>query len=97
MPPAAGLTQLQAILVRLIEVSVGLAFVALVVVITWAGIRYLVSGGDAKGLQAATQTLTWGVVGMVFLVLAWLILKLIEAFTGVPVTTFCLGFKPYCV
>ena len=94
---AAGLNQLQAILVRLIEVSVGLAFIALVAMITWAGIRYLVSGGDPKGLQAATQTLTWAIVGMLFLVLAWLILKLIEAFTGVPVTTFCIGFKPYCV
>jgi hypothetical protein len=96
-PPAAGLPDLQDLLVRIISISVGLAFIALVVMLFYGGIRFMLSGGDAKGIQGATQTLTYAVAGIFLLVVAWLILKLITAFTGVNVTEFCIGFAPYCV
>lgn len=95
-PEPAGVNQLQGMFERIINLSVGLAFIALVIMLTVGGIRYLTSGGEKNQLQAAGQTLTWALLGMIFLVLAWLILKLVEAFTGVPVTKFCIGFPPFC-
>lgn len=93
-PPPAGIGEFQNLIIRLINISVGLAFVILTVVLVWAGIKYITSGGDTKSLQTARDTITWGLLGILFLVLGWLILKLIEAFTGVPVSSqFCIGFS----
>lgn len=88
MPPAAGLQELENLFTRIISIFVGLAFVALVIVLVYGGIRFLTSGGDPKALKAGSDTFTWALLGMLFLVIAWLILQLIEAFTGVKVTAF---------
>lgn len=91
-PDAAGLPQLQQLLQRIINLSVGLAFIALLIMLILGGIKYLTSGGEPKPLSSANNTITWAILGIIFLVLIWLILLLIEAFTGVNVTKFCLGF-----
>lgn len=91
-PGPAGLIQFQELIQRIINLSVGAAFLALTVMLVIAAIKFLTSGGEPKPLQSATQTVTWALLGILFLAIAWLILKLIEAFTGVQVTKFCLGF-----
>lgn len=80
---AAGVDFLQFLVGRVINISVAGAFVALVVVLVWAGIRFLTSGGDQKALSQASATMTWGLLGMLFLAIAWLVLQLIAAFTGI--------------
>lgn len=92
-PGPANLLQFQQIIQRLINISVYLAFFILTIVLVWAGIKFLTSAGEAKSIQAAYDIITWGLLGILFLVVSWLILKLIEVFTGVPVTQFCLGFN----
>lgn len=91
-PGPAGLLQIQELFQRVINLSVAGAFIAVLFMLIFAGIKYLTSGGEAKGIGQASQTLTWALLGVLFLVIAWLILRLVEAFTGVPVTKFCLGF-----
>lgn len=91
-PGPAGVQQLQDLIQRVISLIVGLAFIALLIMLIYSGIRFLTSGGDQKAIASASQSMTWAVLGIAFMVLAWLILKLIEAFTGVQVTRFCLGF-----
>lgn len=91
-PGPAGVLQLQQLIVRVINLSVGLAFIALIVVLVYAGIRFLTSGGDPKVLTTQANTVTWALMGILFLALAWLILKLIAVFTGVDITNFCIGF-----
>ncbi|MBI4036541.1 hypothetical protein HY386_01510 [Candidatus Daviesbacteria bacterium] len=90
-PDPAGLTQIEKIFENIISSSVALAFIALVVILVWAGMKFLTSGGEAKAIQSAQQTVTWAILGMVFLVVAWLILLLIKAFTGIDVTQFCIS------
>lgn len=92
-PDPANLVHLQQLIQRIINVSVGLAFIALTVVLVYTGILFLTSGGDQKATQNAYSSLTWALLGVLFLGLAWLILLLIKAFTGVNVTQFCLGFS----
>lgn len=96
MSGPAGLTQFQHLIQRLINLSVDLAFVALLFILLVSGIRFITSGGDPKAVGAARQGITVAIMGIAFFALAWVILKLIETFTGVPVTQFCLGFYPYC-
>lgn len=91
-PGPAGVLQLQQLIQRIIALSAGLAFMALTIMLVYAGIRYIISHGEAKNIQLAHQTATWAILGIVFLIIAWLILKLIEVFTGVNVTNFCIGF-----
>ncbi len=84
----AGLDQLGAMVGNVISVIVGLGFIAMLFMIIMAGIKYLTSGGEPKAIQSAHSTLTWAILGLFFMALAWLILLLISAFTGIDVTVF---------
>lgn len=87
-----GLEYLQTLIQKIISISVGGAFIVLVIMLTVGGIRYLTSGGEAKAVASASNTFTWALLGMLFLVLIWLFLLLIKQFTGIDVTKFCFGF-----
>lgn len=87
-PPPAGLQQIEDLFKNLISVIVGIGFIALLVMLVWAGFKYLTSGGDQKNIQAAHQVVTWAFLGIFLMALAWLILQLIKNFTGIDVTIF---------
>ncbi len=87
-PPAAGLKEIEDVFKNVISVIVGLGFIAMLVMLIMAGIKYLTSGGEPKAIQAAHNTVTWALLGVVFMAIAWLILQLIRAFTGIDVTIF---------
>ena len=87
MPPA-GLDQIEQVFSNVISVMVGLGFIAMLMLLVFAGFKYLTSGGEPKAIQAAHQTATWALLGVIFMAVAWLILQLIENFTGVKVTVF---------
>ncbi len=87
-PPAAGLTQIEDIFKNVISVIVGLGFITMLVMIVLAGIKYLTSGGEPKAVQAAHQAISWALLGIFFMAIAWLVLLLIKAFTGIDVTIF---------
>lgn len=96
MPPdaPAGIKQLEQMIVRLINVSVALGFLAMTSYVIWSGIKYLTSAGDQKALAAAHQSMTWALIGAVFLVIAWIVLLAVRSVTGVDVTKFCISFDP---
>lgn len=58
-----------------------LALVA-VGMIVLAGARLLMAGSDPKAYAAAWSTFTWAVIGLILLAVAWLIIILIQRFTG---------------
>jgi hypothetical protein len=95
--PAAGILQVQQLMTRMINISVNIAFMAMTVWLVWSAIKFFItSGGDPKALAGAWSSVTWIFMGLVFMILAWLALKLVAAFVGFDVTQFCLGFPPYC-
>lgn len=96
--PAAGITQAQELLTRMINISVTVAFMAMTVWLVWSAIKFFItSGGDPKALSQAWSSVTWIFMGLVFMVIAYLAIKLVVAFTGAPVEQYCLGFPPYCL
>lgn len=94
-PCPAGLTEIEGVIGNIISVVVGLGFVAMLVLLIWSGFKFLTSGGEPKALQSARQATTWALLGLTFMIVAWLILQLIETFTGVKVTVF--NIKTLCV
>jgi hypothetical protein len=66
----------------------GLAFFAMLVV---GGFKFITSGGDPKKMASASSTLTLAFVSVLGVIVSWLILLLIQNFTGVNVTQFKIG------
>lgn len=55
------------------------------------GFNYLTSGGDPKKTAKATSGITVAIIGIVGVIISFLIIKLIDTFTGVNVTEFKIG------
>ena len=91
-PGPAGLLQLQDLVLRVINLSAWFAFIVVTIMLVTAGVKYIISGGDAKSISQAHQTVTWALLGILMMVIAWLLLRLVQAFTGVPLTDFSLCF-----
>ncbi len=70
------------------QVVLGLAGIVLFIMLISGGFKYITAGGDPKGIEGAKKTLTYAIGGMVFLAMAFLILRFIQEFTGVDVTRF---------
>ncbi len=60
----------------LILLSVAAA-VAAVVMLIYAGFRYIVSGGDEKGVKAAKNTLIYAVIGIIIVMLSQAIVQFV--------------------
>lgn len=93
-PGPAGIPQIEYMFARVVCVTVPLGYIALLVILIIAGFKYLISGEEPKAISSAHQTVTWGILGILFLTIAWLVLLLIQNFTGVKVTEFTLSSLP---
>lgn len=75
------------IIQNIIKLLVPFAALAFLVMLTFGGFQFLLSGGDPKAAAGARSTLTFAVIGIVLVVISWLILLLVKNVTGVNVTT----------
>lgn len=83
------LCDLNPIIENIINISVSIAAVILFIMLVWGGLAYMTSGGaEPKKMQDAQNTITYAIVGIILLILAWFILWFLEIFTGVTVTKF---------
>lgn len=73
---------------NILTTVVSLAVIALFVMLTIGGFKYLTSGGDQKATASAQQTMTYAIAGIALMALAYIIFRIIETYTGVPVTNF---------
>ena len=79
----APLTGLQGIFAELVIAVIGLAGIVFFIMFIIGGFSYLTSGSNPQATEGAKKTLTYAVFGIVFIALAYLILRLISDFTGV--------------
>jgi len=82
-PGPATFKALEVIFGNILSVAFALAGFATFVMLIIGGFRYLTSTGDPKATAQARGTLTWAIVGLLFLIGAWFILRLISQFTGI--------------
>ena len=73
----------EAIFENVLAVIFSLAALAAFVMLIIGGFRYLTAAGDPKASEQARGTITWAIVGLLFLIGAWFVLRLISEFTGV--------------
>lgn len=84
----AILSDLECVFASVVEVALAFAGIILFIMLVVGGFKYITSGGDPKGVDAAKKTLTYAIGGVILLALSFLILVLIEQFTGANVTNF---------
>lgn len=53
----------------------------------FGGIKWIISGGDQKKTEEARNMITAAVVGLAIVALAWAIVKVLEQFFGLPLTS----------
>jgi hypothetical protein len=85
---------LEPLLANVISAIVSLAGLMLFIMLVIGGYNFLFAGGDQKKLEKARGTLTHAVVGLIIIVLAYLIIMTIYAFTGVKVFDFHVTIVP---
>lgn len=59
------------------------AGIVAVVMIIFAGIKFITSGGDPKQTEGARKTLTYSILGLLLVILSFAILRFIAEITGV--------------
>lgn len=84
----ANFKDLEVVFSNILGLLIPFAGIAIFVMIMIGGFKYMTSGGDPKKAAEGASTLTWAVIGLIVLVGAWFILRLISEFTGVDVTIF---------
>ena len=63
------------------------AFVAAFVLLLIGGIRWILAGGDEKAVAGARGTITAALIGLVIVLVAYAIIRLVEIFFNVSIIT----------
>jgi len=79
---------IELIIARILHIIVPLAGIILLVMIVAGGFQYITSGGEAEKAAKARKTITYAVFGLLAILLSWLIIRLLENFTGLNLTQF---------
>lgn len=88
MGDVAQISCLEPLFANVVNALIALAGVGLFVMLVVGGFNFMFSGGDQKKLDAARGTITSAIIGLVVIAVAYLILILIRAITGVDLTKF---------
>lgn len=78
----ATLEDLEVIFSNILRAAIPFAGIVLFVMLIIGGFQYLTSGGDPKKVASARNTLTFAIIGIVLVALAYLILVVISMITG---------------
>lgn len=76
---------------NILNALLGFVGAVAVIMIIYSGIKYIMSSGDAKQAESAQKTLTFAIAGLVFVLIAGILVNIIAAITGVECIT-PLGF-----
>lgn len=79
---------LEGIIAKILGLVMPIVGVLLLVTLIAGGFQYITSGGEAEQAQKAKKTLTYAFFGLIVVLGAWLIIRLLEEFTGLNLTTF---------
>lgn len=88
----AGFGDLEGLFQKVLGGIFSFGLIAVFVMLLYGGFRYLTAGGNAEANQKAGSVITYAVLGLVLMIGAWFILRLIEEFTGITITDFSIMF-----
>ncbi|MDO8570211.1 MAG: hypothetical protein Q7R97_01340 [Candidatus Daviesbacteria bacterium] len=76
---SAGINHLLGNIIQLIYAVAGIIFVFMVII---SAVQWIISGGEKEAVSKARGRLTWAVIGIVFLALAFVIISIVGKVTG---------------
>ena len=79
---------LEAVYKQILNIAISLGLLALFIMLIVGGFKLLTAAGDPKAAASAKQTMTYAVMGIALMAIAFLIFRIIEFFTGVKITIF---------
>ncbi|MBR3230819.1 hypothetical protein IKF73_02225 [Candidatus Saccharibacteria bacterium] len=77
--PVPGDSNLEGSVLNIINAIVGVLGIVAVIVIILGGIQYMTSTGDANKVKKAKDTILYGVIGLIVVILAFAIVNFIIA------------------
>ncbi|MCL5784437.1 MAG: pilin [Patescibacteria group bacterium] len=75
----AGISQVLTNVIQIIYIAAGIVFIFMVLI---SALQWIMSGGDKEAISKARGRLTYAIIGIVLLALAFLIIRLIGQITG---------------
>lgn len=78
----ATLEGLEGAFENIIGALLAVAGIVLFIILTMGGIKFITSAGDPKALESAKMTITYALIGMVLVALAYMLLVFVTDFTG---------------
>jgi hypothetical protein len=66
-----------------ITIFITAGIIAAIITIIWAGIQWTTSGGDKQKLASAKARLTWGIIGLIIILISFFIINIWGYFFGV--------------
>jgi len=79
---------IEGIVTSILHIIVPVVGVVLLLMLIVGGFQYITSGGEVEQTTKARKTLTSALLGLLVVLGAWLIIKLIEEFTGLNLHEF---------
>lgn len=79
----ARLTCLPIVLHNIVMFALIASGIVAVIFLIWAGVKFVTSGGDQKKIDAARKTITWAIIGLIIILMAFFIVSLVGYLTGV--------------
>ena len=80
-------TDIVAVVRAIIQFILVVAFVAAFIMLLIGGIRWITAGGDEKGVASARNMITAALIGLVVVLVAYAIIRLVELFFGFNIIT----------
>jgi len=76
------------ILERLIKPLPGLVVLGGLIMIILGGVKIMTGGGDTKAQSAGYSQISWGIIGVLAVPFAWVLVYIIQSFTGANLSNF---------
>ena len=81
--PTGGLSKLNEILPNIITVIITFTIAFTLLMIIWAGISWIISGGDKSKVESARKKLTYAIIGLIVTLLSFFIITIFGNLFGV--------------
>jgi Ca2+/H+ antiporter len=81
-------TDFESMFGNILGILLGVAGLAAFIMLLMGGLKYITAGGNPKNAESAKNTLTYAIGGLVLVASAYLIIRIIEEFTGVNLSEF---------
>jgi len=79
---------IEVIIGNVLGIIIPIVGVLLLIMLIAGGFQYITSGGEVEQANKAKKTLTYAFFGLMVVLGAWLIIRLLEDFTGLNLTNF---------